>query len=80
MHIALDPWSGGGNMFRLPPDLILFLNNRNIKVIAQVANLENSAIFEEAWLSVVHLGIPDQWQQDWEGYVTALTKSHVRIK
>lgn len=28
----------------------------------------------------MHLRILDQWQQDWEGYVTALTKSHVRIK
>jgi len=29
---------------------------------------------------VEYLGIPFQWQQGWEGYITALTKSHVKIK
>jgi len=62
MHIGLDPWLRGGNMFWLPLDLIYFLNPKNIKVIAQVANMENSTIFEQAWLSTVHLYIPNQWQ------------------
>lgn len=37
-------------------------------------------MFSKAWTLAEHLGIPVQWQQDWEGYIVALTESHVRIK
>lgn len=79
-RIGMDPWTGGGNIYKLPPSLILFLNQRHIKVIAQIVDLENSAIFEQAWLSAPHLGIPEHWLQTWEGYINALKEAHVRIK
>jgi len=47
----MDPWSDGGNMHHLPSDLIQCLNQRQIKVIVQIVDMENKSIFEQAWLS-----------------------------
>lgn len=66
-------------MYRLPPNLIEHLKDRGITLIAQIVDLEKSTIFMQAWKSVTYLGIPEQWLQVWEGYITALIKSHVRI-
>jgi len=71
---------GYGNMFQLPLDLVQFIKDRNINVIAQISNPGNSIIFTQAWISAEHLGIPVHWKQDWEGYITTLTESHVCIK
>ena len=76
----MDPWTGGGNMYKLPPGIILFLNQRHIKVIVQIVDLENNSIFEHAWLFAPHLGIPEHWLKTWEGYVNTLKEAHVCLK
>jgi len=75
----MDPWYGCGNAFRLPLDLIQYLSNASITYLEQIANPEHSNIFTQAWKSVIHLGIPDNWHPDWLSYTNALTESHVRI-
>lgn len=77
---GLDPWFGCGNIFRLPPDLIQFLNNRNIYVISHVVDMENRTIFNQAWFSTEQLDIPAHWKYDWEAYTAALNESHICIK
>lgn len=49
-------------------------------MIAHIADLGNNTIFTQAWTLAEYLGIPVHWQQYWEGYIIALTKSHVHIK
>ena len=67
-------------MYRLPPNLITFLNDRGINSISNIVDLENTTIFANAWKSSDFLGITVQWHQNWVGYTSALTKSHVHIK
>lgn len=67
-------------MYRLPPDLTQFLKNKDILMIANIVDPENTSLFAQAWKFLDHLGIPVSWQQDWEGYINALTESHVCIK
>lgn len=77
VHINMDPCRGCDNMYRLPPDLINFLNDRGINLTAHIFNSENSTIFAKAWKSTDLLGIPVQGQQVWVGYISTLTESYV---
>jgi len=56
--IGLDPWIEGGGRFQLPRELILHLNQRDISVIAQITDQENTTIFAQAWKSAIQLHIP----------------------
>lgn len=80
VHISMDPWIRGGNKYQLPPDLIHHPHQRDIKVVAQLADGEHNNLFEQAWFLAHNFGIPIQWYQTWEGYLTALSEAHVCIK
>ena len=45
VRIGSDPSTSCGNMYRLPLDLIEFLNDRGIFSMAQIVDLENFTIF-----------------------------------
>lgn len=77
VRIGMDPWTGVDNMYQLPPDLIQYFQQRHIKVIAKIAEMEHSFVFEHAWLSAHNL---EQWQQSWDEYINALIEVHVRMK
>jgi len=44
-HIALDVWSGSGNVHVLLPNLIQFLEASGIRTLDQIADPENDSIF-----------------------------------
>lgn len=61
-------------------ELILHLNQRNISVIAHIADQDNTTIFAQALKSAQELNIPPHWHQIWNNYIAALVESHIRIK
>lgn len=69
----------GGNKYQLPPELIQYLHLRDTTVIAHIANRERNTVFRQKWRSAPEMGIPIQWQQCWETYLTALSEAHVSI-
>eukprot|EP00253_Pinus_taeda_P035330 PITA_35330 len=79
-HIGMDPWTGGGRRCYLPPELVQILEQQNTRVIAYIADQENSSIFTQAWKSAAHLNLPPEWHQYWEDYTNALSESHIPIK
>jgi len=50
-RIGLDPWIGGGGRYQLSRDLIQHLHSHEIKVIANIANQQNTYIFSQTWKS-----------------------------
>ncbi len=79
VHIRMDPWTGGGARYRLPRDLILLLNQRDITVIAHITDHDNTTILSQGWKSADALHLPPQWHRDWQEYIDALIESHIRI-
>jgi len=47
--LGVDPWIGGGNKYQLHPDLIHYLNHKNITTIAHIVDHEHSTIFRQRW-------------------------------
>eukprot|EP00253_Pinus_taeda_P035296 PITA_35296 len=78
-RIGLYPWIGSGGRHTLPPDLVAHLTARNIKVISQIADQDESDIFHQAWKSARQLNLPGRWHTAWEEFRDALTEAHIRI-
>lgn len=66
VRLGTDPWTDCGNLYRLPQDLILHLKQHGIHRIADIADMENSTIFTQAWRSARDIGIPAHWHQSWD--------------
>jgi len=79
-RIGLDPWIGSGGRYILSRELIRLLNAREIKVFADIADQQRTDIFSQAWKTARHLDLPPQWHMKWDNFISALTKSHIRIK
>lgn len=79
-RIGMDPWTGGGRRCYLPRELVQILEQQNIKVIAHIADQDNTSIFILAWKIAAQLNLPLEWHQIWEDYTIALSESHIRIK
>lgn len=79
-RIGLDPWIGSGGRHILSRELIRLLNDRDIKVFADIADQQRSDIFSQAWKSALQLDLPPQWHLEWDNFITALTESHIRVK
>lgn len=79
MRIGIDPWTGSGNVYQLPPDLITFLNNIGVLYISQLGDQRNSTFLLQAWRTGEEWNIPIQWERQWKNYLQALTESHVRF-
>eukprot|EP00253_Pinus_taeda_P029842 PITA_29842 len=73
------PLDQGGGRYQLPRELIQYLNQQEIKIIAHIANQENTTIFAQGWKSAHQLSIPPQWHQECQGYIISLIESHIRI-
>lgn len=78
-RIGLDPWSGCGGRHLLPQALVDLLKSHDIRVIAQIADHEQSDIFHQAWKSATQLNLPQRWHSTGREYCAALTESHIRI-
>eukprot|EP00253_Pinus_taeda_P009046 PITA_09046 len=79
-RIGMDRWIGSGGRHTLSLELIQFLHSRDINVIAQDADHENSGIFHQAWISAQQMNLPHRWHQEWKDYYATLTESHIRIR
>lgn len=79
VRIGLDPWPGSGNAHLLPDGLVRYLNNRDIKFLAQIGDLQNSTIFTQAWITDRQWQLTDEWYSNWKGYIQALTESHIKL-
>ena len=79
VRIGLDPWPGSGNAHILPEGLIRHLNNRGIKYLAQIGDLQRSTIFTQAWVTDRQWHLTAEWTEYWKGYIQALTESHIKL-
>lgn len=79
-RIGLDPWTWGGGRCFLPRELTQLLNQHNMKVIAHIADQENSSVFIQAWKSTTQLNLPPYWHHIWNEYTNALSEYHICIK
>lgn len=78
--IGIDPWTGSGGRHTLSQELVDHLLAQDIKVIAQIADQDNTDIFYQTWRTVQQLNLPQRWHQEWQSYKEALIESHIRIK
>lgn len=79
VRIGKDPWIGCGNAHRLPIELKIFLRVANITHIGHIADLEHTTLFQQALKLAQRLNIPQQWTQQWNAYIGALTKAHIQL-
>ena len=79
VRIGLDPWPGSGNTHLLPEGLIRHLNNRGIKHLAPIGDLQRSTIFTQAWVTDRQWHLTAEWTDYWKGYIQALTESHIKL-
>lgn len=78
-RIGLDPWAGSGGRHIPPRELVEYLTAREIKVISQITDREQSDIFHQVWKSAQQLNLPRRWHPAWRAYIEALHESHIRI-
>eukprot|EP00253_Pinus_taeda_P014695 PITA_14695 len=81
--IRLPTWPKSG----ISPVWKAFLNsmplirdNLEIKVLADIADPQNTTIFDQHWKFAIQINIPPLWHQDWLEYINVLSESHIRIK
>eukprot|EP00253_Pinus_taeda_P019711 PITA_19711 len=79
-RIGMDPWPGCGGRHILPEDLIQQLHSQAIRVLEDIANPQNSSIFEQHWKAAHQINLPPVWHQDWMDYIISLLEAHIRIK
>lgn len=64
-RIVLDPWIGSGGRHIVSQDLIRYHHSREIKVFSQIADQQNSGIFNQAWKTAHQIDLPHRWHQEW---------------
>lgn len=64
MRIGRDPWVGCSEDFALSPGLLLHLDEIGIRSLRQIASMERSTIWGQAWKSEDELGINIMWRDD----------------
>lgn len=80
VRIGMDPWPGCEGRHILPDDLIQHLRSQEIKVLADIADPQNSTIFDQHWKSAHQINLPPAWHPAWSDFITALSEAHIRIK
>lgn len=56
--IGIDPWSGNGGSYVIPPKLIKYLNRQGIEIINHISNPEATSIWGQGWKITHDLNIP----------------------
>eukprot|EP00253_Pinus_taeda_P007705 PITA_07705 len=80
VRIGRDPWVGCSEGFALSPDLLTHLDEKGIKSLNQIANMNQSSIWGQPWKSEVALVLDLIWRNEWQLFLQELRRSNVRLK
>lgn len=80
LRIGIDPWVGWRENFRLPPELIEFININGRITLNQVADNDCSSFSAQGWANANQLNLPIEFTGQWQTYTAALNVSHVCLR